>query len=241
MYLPSRLTPGGKVYELVSSSEAEGGIVYLVALSEKFDYGWSTQIQLPHPFASVFLALPTGDFLIAGVLDEGNRQRLPFAGIYGSDGQLKYQLDLAKPSGMAADDPKYADSTPAVMGMPFGGDGNIYLLRQGSPPEVYVISQLGKLIRTFQPQLPFEGARAGDLYAAQNRILIVYHSPEPAKGEPKVQRKTIFALYDMYEGRPIANYVAPADGMPMCFDGVEMTFLRTSRDGHFSIARAQLR
>lgn len=184
-------------------------------------------------------AFLSGEFLISGIQEvraEGEgAKRIPYTVIVDRSGRsvakvsLPEDVDLnQKPSSTktagqsvpAADPISAIDLGNAVA----GADGNIYLVRHGPSPKVYVISPAGAVLRNFQVDTPVDGALMfGVQYVVGNRLVFDFG----VKLESGRGWQQIISLVDGETGGRLYDYYLPEGRMEVfsCYSPNRFVFL----------------
>lgn len=203
------VTPDGELYALVFAANELTRYVLVF----KSDGSYKTKIKLDPGFSWVPSALavfPNGNLLVTG--QEYDRDpkapKLPFTGIFRSDGKLLKELNLADDSALqdmaVAQDsrvvsPALPTSNRAVSWSQIEAarDGNLYLMRWMSPAIVYVISPGGHVVRRFTVDPGNVNLKPASMHISGNRIAFLFYQPQSME---KVMR-----VVDL-EGNELANY-----------------------------------
>ncbi|MEJ2009292.1 MAG: hypothetical protein P8Z30_14245 [Acidobacteriota bacterium] len=119
-----------------------------------------------------------------------------------------------------------------------GLDGNIYLLRAGSPARLYAVSSGGEvlgehLVRPPKPDMwPMQASPTNE-----GRLFVEFSQAPTGPRNPHIG--SAFALIDPQTGKIVETYDAPAKaGIPACMDPQnELLFLRSDKSGRLEIAK----
>jgi len=235
----------GEVYELLSARKNRS---FLVAFRADGEVDEKAEIAIGRPLnLSHIVALAGGRVFVSGSLagDElGRNAGKPFNAILDDGGNLIREITLkddASPKEAKTADPN-GDANPAVRwGRAVGGDdGNIYVMRQGAPAVVYVVSPGGGLVRKLKIASPLEKAQAIDLRVNRGRLAIEFSLPDA----PDVS-DTRIRVADAYTGRSIADYaITPQMSEAVaCYqnDGNDRFTFLGSTDGWPAIVQASAR
>ena len=249
------LTSNGNVYQLADLRDSRDRVV--ISYGKDGRYKSATKLQAPHgaeDWNEMQIAVfPSGDFLIAGSIhDPDSRVRLPFTGIFDSNGTIKREVALpddAELQKMAeAGDPRviapghsYMNRAVELGYAEAASDGNIYVMRRISPAIVYAISPGGEVVRRFTVDPSVADYAPLSMHIAGDRIAILFREPQIGKELVKVT--------DL-EGTEIATYTEPVKddqgvlGSALaCYsqNPERFTFLFTSDDGYLGFRVAEPR
>lgn len=238
----------GRLYEFVmgTDEETKEGLQYLVAFTADGDYMWKSPVK-PLMRPTVFLSLPSGDFLIAGVRIEKEYKGKGVIGLFGRDGELKRSLksqgddpEPGKKANPSTQKVEWTNPTIELAEAKLGGDGYIYFRRGSSPPVIQVLDTTGELVKALTLMEPFPQAEVNEFWVSGGRLFVAYQGPttKDEKGKPHV--RTLFSLYDAGSGELLANYASKSGGSVVCFDARDITELTVAPDGRFAIAHAPL-
>ncbi len=225
--------PDGHLYEIVRTVADHSATLYLVEFSSDGHYLSKSKFTDSNWVPQAFLPLRSGDFLITTTVVERDKPQRTSAGIYDSDARLK------RPIKLSAAEP---DTQGALVMTPsrdaqVGRDGNIYLLRRTSPPEVQVVSESGDVLRKLKLAPPIPNSTVGDFFVGDRGLLVEFQT-EPSKDAPHPNR---LALYDPTDGTLWRSYyLPPRSGFPACLSGSELTILTPSH-GYFAISTAEIK
>ena len=102
-------------------------------------------------------------------------------------------------------------------------DGNVYLMRPGPTPLVYVISPTGSVFRRIEISAPAEGFRATAIKPAAARIAIEFVKDNP-EGTGSIY---VYSVFDAHTGERVADYSSTpeAGGAWACYTPDEFTFI----------------
>jgi len=204
---------------------------------------------------------------IEDVEAEGKSGSRPFTGIFGRGGSyigpVVLPNDVAPPEGMpkpmvvksgkpygtqgpgkATNHPRELKPgslwAPEIIGSLMAGslDGNIYLLRAGSPARLYAISSDGRVVGEHLVRPPKPDMWPMQVSPTNEGRLFVEFSQAPT-GPRNPQIGSAFALVDPQTGKIIETYDAPSKaGIPACMDPEdELLFLRSDKSGRLEIAK----
>lgn len=223
------VTENGEVYELLKLWKSRSFVMIFSGdgqMASKAELVTRQPVNLSH-----IVALPQDRFFVTGSVagdETGKGAGKPFNAIFDSSGKLLRQITLkgdSKPKETKPED-HVGDANPAIKwGRAVGGDdGNIYVMRQGSPAVVYVVSQAGTVVRTLKVPPPVTNASGTQLAINQGRIAIEFSIPEATDVSD-----TRIRVVNAQTGQKIADYsITPEIGEAVaCFrDDGGLTFLR---------------
>lgn len=180
------VTPDGEVYVHVESETAPHRFILVF----KSDGSYSTTIKPETGFSmvpSTIAIFPNGNLLMTGnKLDRNSKLFIvPFTGIFRSDGKLLKEITLEQneslPDTSAMKDLKPGQPLPIISNRAVAWghtepakDGNIYIMRWGSPASFYAISPGGEVVKRFTVD---PGSSAYDPYhmhISGNRIAVQF-------------------------------------------------------------------
>ncbi len=206
-------TPDGEVYVSVGIETAFTR--YLLVY--KPDGTYKSNIKLDTSFAlqPVSLAVfSNGNILITGLtLDRASKMFIvPFAGIFRSDGRLLKQIALeaeeklpnvpAEKDRPAGPLPVYSNRAVAWGQMRASKDGNVYILRWGSPAKIYAVSASGEVVKRFSVDPGDSNLQPRGMYLSGSRIAILFWDSSTKKKTLSVVDNDgqAVASYDLHEG-----------------------------------------
>lgn len=223
--------------------------VYLIAYAGRermihvfaSDGSYKRKITLDAPFLvspDKLAVFPSGEVLVAGYKSNPKTPRTLFTGIFSSSGQLIKELALPDDAELRrlAEKGDRQLSDPAAPGINFavsrgwagaGADGNVYLMRWGSPALFYAISPAGKVVRRFAISAGKPGLMPAMVHVTGNRIAVFFRSNET--------KEKLIKVVDL-EGEEVAEYIFEADrvGRPLgagfsCYvpEGEQFVFIGT--------------
>lgn len=224
-------------------SEAQTAIV---RFSSDGDY--DSTIKINAPFIAWKLGVfPSGEFLLSGLKEEqgkGEPRGVSAIGVFSSTGdvvkvfsphedvKLNYDADTKtfETEGLAA-----IGTSPIAP----GEDGNIYLMRPGSKPSIYVISPAGTVIRRLAITPPHDGFRAWDMRIGGGRIVVEFVQKHD---DTTRSDRVTYSIFDS-EGARVIDYLSSTEvgGHLACYTPNGFTFLAPSPSGRLAIRRASLR
>jgi hypothetical protein len=206
------------------SLDQDGRVYQLADLHDKLDravvvYGkdgsYKSTIKLDFPpgahdwYATQIAVFPSGDLLIAGsVHDPTKASRVPFTGIFGSDGSLKRQIvltddgDLEKlaESGdprVVAPERSFSNTAVDLGRAEAADDGNVYVMRRMSPAIVYAVSPAGEVVRRFEVDSGDSDFTPISMHIGGSKIAVLFWD---ARSE-----KALLRVLDL-QGRSLASY-----------------------------------
>jgi hypothetical protein len=192
-------------------------------------------------FPSMFVALPNGEFFLAGVeySNKKGQPDRPFMAMIASDGSIKEKFNRKAPSltkeeeAAGAVDPAIQEGTAVL-----GDDTNIYMLEATKPASVAVIASSGRRVRTVKIKPPFDQAKPVAMMVSANVILVQYQGTTP-DGTGVLE----YVTYDASDGALKTRFRPTFKGSPVCWeDGHRLTVLTMDRpSGKFAVGWADLR
>lgn len=210
--------PDGDLYVLAFAAEELARYVLVF----KPDGTYKTKIKLDPGFAwipSAIAVFPNGSILATGqeYARDRNAPKLPFTGIFRSDGKLLKELNLEDDNAIQdmanGHDPRVTSvvtptSNRAISWSQIESakDGNLYLMRWLSPAVFYAISPSGQVIRRFVVDSGNPDFRPAAMHISGNRIAILFYQPQ--------SMEKIMKVVDL-EGHELSTYVElREDGKP---------------------------
>jgi hypothetical protein len=189
-----------------------------------------------------------GAFLVSGLRFVGRDQGVQFApyiAVFDNSGRQVRAVNGEEP----LITPPQIPGSPSAGSTPSGpefsiaeSDGTeVYLLRQGSQPTVFVISPAGLTERTLRLAAPRPDLRVGAFRAGNGRLLVEYVQP---KAYPNGNAAYHMVLYDSVTGESLVTFARAQDlpGILACADWRGgFTFLSADADGRPSLVRARLK
>jgi hypothetical protein len=188
---------------------------------------------------------PSGELLVSGI--NGPYNRTPVTAVFTADGKLIKQIyEPEDEDGRKRADAGEAGFRPADMessndfvvrgDAELGSDGNVYLLRAGSPALIYVISAKGEIQRKLRIPSPDSGLTAERLKSAPGSLAISFLRPGMNTGTIEVVD---------FKGRHVAT-LASSDqrmypGLLGCYSPKGFTFLSLEEGGNVRIATAAMK
>lgn len=155
------------------------------------NFGWVPSMVAP--FGS-------GDLLVSGLKynpDGADLPRLPFTGIFSSNGTLLKELTLVDDAHIR-DLATSGDERVVPAGHPLGNsavergameparDGNIYLMRNMSPAIIYAISPGGAVVRRFTVDSGSANRRPFTMHISEGRIAILFRDAQTHEQSVKI-------------------------------------------------------
>lgn len=205
-------TPDGEVYVSVGIENAFAR--YLLVY--KPDGTYKSNIKLDTPFALLPASLAVfsnGNILITGLtIDRASKMFIvPFAGIFRSDGRLLKQISLeaeeklpdvpAEKDRPAGPLPVYSNRAIAWGQMRISKDGNVYIMRWGTPAKIYAVSPEGEVVKRFSVDPGDSNFQPRDMYLSGSRIAILFVDSTMKKTLSVVDNDgQDVAFYDLREG-----------------------------------------
>lgn len=255
------ISPRGQLYELLEIQYQKGTTSVGIAV---FDADGRDASLIPIDVATVRSNLSprqvtrfvSGEFLISGIAyskesaSQKSQQR-PFTAIFGPSGKLSKEIGLSgdpdrlnMPEKPDYKNPSSIPFTAIDAGeVATGDDGNVYLLRNGDEPTVYVISPSGDVLRSFRITKPAGERISGwpTMRLALGRLAFDYYEKSSTPGDPRTH--LIVSVVDAQTGDKLWEYRL-ADGVygvPSCYNGNEFTLLTVTEDKHLALQRASAR
>jgi len=224
---------------------AQSGVVkpHIYVLHFSSDGSPSSPIRLEADFEVYsFAAFLNGNLLVSGF--ERDVQKPKDAGravteVFSSDGRVLAQLAFQQPP------PAKTAGKPDTENVTFpgldlsdaevGNDGNLYALRNSSPVLIYVISPVGKVVRTLKVGAPAEGALPEMFHVSKNRVAVSFEK----------DGSWMLVVVDTQTGGKIATYFDPGTlgNSFACYsaeDGV-FTFLDLGEGNALKVIHAEAR
>jgi hypothetical protein len=202
-------TPDGEVYVSVGIETAFTR--YLLVYKPDGTYKSNIKLETPFALQPVSLAVfSNGNILITGLtLDRESKMFIvPFAGIFRSDGTLLKQIALEPeeklPNVPAPKDrpagplPVYSNRAVAWGQMRASQDGNVYILRWGSPAKIYAVSASGEVVKRFSVDPGDSSLQPRGMYLSGSRIAILFMDSSSTK------KKTLSVVDN--DGNSVASY-----------------------------------
>lgn len=221
LFIPEA-NPDIKVYNAGHYTTTLDGEVYVsVGIETAFtryllvfkpDGTYKSNIKLDTPFALLPASLAVfsnGSILITGLtIDRASKMFIvPFAGIFRSDGRLLKQISLEAeeklPDVPAAKDrptgplPVYSNRAIAWGQMRASKDGNVYIMRWGTPAKIYAVSPEGEVVKRFSVDPGDSNFQPRDMYLSGSRIAILFV-------DTSTMKKTLSVVDN--DGQDVASY-----------------------------------
>jgi len=209
------IVPDGDFYVLAFAAEELNRYVLVF----KPDGSYKTRIKLDPGFAwipSALAVFPNGSLLVTGQEYDRDKKapKLPFTGIFRSDGKLLKELNLEDDDAihdMATDrDPRVTSVTAPTSNRAISWsqieaakDGNLYLMRWLSPAVFYAISPSGHVVRRFVVDSGNPDFRPAAMHVSGNRIAILFYQPQ--------SMEKIMKVVDL-EGHELSTYAELREG-----------------------------
>lgn len=236
----------GGLYQIAQSGVVKPRI-YVLHFSS--DGSPSSPIRLEADFEVYsFAAFLNGNLLVSGFerdVRNPNDAGRPVTEVFSADGRLLARLSFDPPpepaktagktgvkaAGEAGKSAPALDLADAEVGV----DGNLYAMRNSSPALIYVISPVGKVVRTLKVKAP--GAMPGTFHVSRNRLAVSFGNDD--------SQSQMLVVTDAQTGRRIATYFdAGSLGTSFaCYsadDGV-FTFLALGEGNALEVIRAEAR
>jgi len=222
------VTPDGELYQWVGTKTE----ITRYVLVFKPDGSYKSNIKLDPGFAwmpASIAVFPNGNLLMTGQrLERKSKQFiLPFTGIFRSDGKLLKSVALEEnekiPEAPSIEDmpspmPVYSNRAVAWGQVQPANDGNIYIMRWGSPAGFYAVSPGGEVVKRFTVDPGDPGYQPMQMHIAGSRIALLFRHPDthdymmkivdldgkelaayeiPQKEQPKDDPLAVFACYSL--------------------------------------------
>jgi hypothetical protein len=252
----------GDFFLLVTTGRGEGNPLEVAVVSFDRDGTFKSKVNLEISgtlVPSKLIVFPSGNFLVTGRLATilnppevpapGNHFE-PFTGIFDGSGRLVKRITLPgdvephvnnSQHGGGQQSPETTSSSLEEISLgqiALGDDGLIYIMRRTQKPKVYVLTQLGDVVRHFEVDVPSNYASPQEMqYGTGGKLAFLF--TEQGKDE-KSQRIT-FAVVDAQNGHTEAYYDArPNIGAAFaCYGPGGFTMLGSTEDGHLAIKTAK--
>jgi hypothetical protein len=231
----------GQVYQLVFPAKEITRYVF----TYKSDGTYKSKIKLLPGFGWVpasFAVFPSGDLLLTGerFVHRDKEPRLPFTGIFSSDGTLLREVNLQDDESLHAMTESGENRAISWSDMQAAKDGNIYFMLWLSPAIISAISPGGAVIRRFSVDPGDPSYTPNAMHISENRIAVLFLEHETLN--------EIIKVVDL-KGKELATYNEPeVEGKSAlgpvfaCYttNPERFTFLGTSNDYklQFRIAEA---
>jgi hypothetical protein len=239
--------PDGGLYQIATVGVARPQI-YVLHFSS--DGSPSTPIRLDVDFQPFqFAAFANANLLASGFqrdLQNRTDPGRPYTAVFSADGRLLAQLSLEPPpepahaTAKSAVKPAVSDSRTSTPTLDLSDaepspDGNIYALRRSSPALIYVISSVGKILRTLKIKSPADGVMPNTFHVSANRVAVSFW-------DDSVNSQTL-VVTDAQTGRRIATYsdagtLGPSFACYSADEGV-FTFLHLGEGNTLEVIRAE--
>jgi hypothetical protein len=195
-----------------------------------------------------FAAFTDGSFLVSGVkrdLRNKSDAGSSFTAVFLADGRELAQLTFPDPkidqppakaaSKAGAEDATRVHPVLNLAEAEVGGDGNLYVMRPGSPVLVYVISSNGKIMKTLKVTNPLEGSLPSAFHMSANRLAISFW-------DNRTEAQAV-VVADAQTGEKIATYGAAAELGPSfaCYSANEgvFTYVKLGEGNSLLVLRAE--
>jgi len=182
------VTPDGELYIHVESKTPPHRYILVF----KSDGSYSTTIRPETGFSvvpSTIAIFPNGNLLMTGnKLDRKSKLFIvPFTGIFRSDGKLLKEITLEQeehlPDTSAMQNLKPGQPLPVISNRAVGWghtepakDGNIYVMRWGSPASFYAISPGGEVVKRFTVDPGSSSYDPDNMHISGNRIAVEFRN-----------------------------------------------------------------
>ncbi len=238
------VSPDGDVFQVAFGDNKK---YYVISFAKdgsvKSTIKISADAFIPYFTPYQIVVFKSGEMLLSGQGGDGGHT--PFTAVFDASGKLiKKVVDeedahLAKraetgSAGAVPDNSNYGNSAVTFGEAVAGSDGNVYLMRSGSPASVLAISPHGDIIRKFKvlPDDPLQTAVS--MKAAPGRLAIAFRKQDA----PGMSIKTI----DL-EGNPVAAYVSQDHRLPAaffsCYAPPQFIFAQANAKGYVLVHKAE--
>jgi hypothetical protein len=229
--------PAGTVYALVGTHDdgKEGDKQPLAPqyFIERFNSDGSTDsvdhLNYPPGTGAVGLDLShfgvfhDGTFILAGMQWDTSNGVEPFTAVYSSNG--KFIRSVALPDDVPGDQTLKAQhassgqrdaAISAIMlgSMVSSPDGNVYLLRNSQPGQLYGVDSSGEVVKHFQLSPPSPGLDVSSAgLAGEDSLLLYFGHPPPEHPGEKPISEWLVGLFNTVSGQFDAVYKLPTKGL----------------------------
>jgi hypothetical protein len=200
-------------------------------------------------YATQISVFPSGDLLVAGsVHDPEKTARVPFTGIFGSNGSLKKKVTLTDDDDLEklaeSGDPRVVapersfSNTAVELGQAEAADdGNVYVMRRMSPAIIYAVSAAGEVVRRFEVDTGDSGFMPISMHIGGSNIALLFWDPQAQKTRLKVldlQGHSLKTYDDALGADSLGLALACYSPSPERF-----TFLSTDENGFLELKMAE--
>lgn len=180
------------------------------------------------------VAFATGDFLLAGRKEKRTKEGVssrPFVGVFDREGKKVKDLSLEGEERFAKEMSDVGNKGPAgnesfqaidLSRLVLGPEGNAYLMRFTSPPQLHVIDPSGNVVKSFRIDPPLPGMLSYGIQASANYIAVRFRPPTGGGG---VLIKTVSPL----TGEQINLFSTDVSGAFACYTAPDRFHFLTSR------------
>jgi len=237
------VTPDGEVYVPVGSKTS----IYWRILVYKSDGSYSTNIKPDAgvPVAPATVAVfPNGNVLMTGnKLDRNSKLFIiPFAGIFRPDGKLLKKITLEQeehlPDTSAMRNLSPGQPMPVISNRAVdwgqtqpASDGNIYIMRWGSPAQFYAVSPGGEVVKRFSVDPGSSSFDPDRMHISGGRIAVVFRS---------ASSNEIMKIVDL-DGQELENYEISPSGSKAEPLGVFACYTQSPERFTFAITNEDLK
>lgn len=230
---------GGRLFALLGD-QSEGEVRLWLAEFDRQGVAVTKSLFARSFFPSVLAPLSPDRFYVAGLNKplgpSSTGKERPIAGVFDSEARLVKDLTMKSEAG------KIEGIIGAHLGdASLGPDGMLYVLKASAEPVVTVLTPAGEVARRFQLRPPLPGAQAYELHALEGRFIVSYQWSKLQKFAEGVEARSVYTVYNLYDGEPIVNYTNQVRGIPACFNEDAITFLTTTPSGFFGLLSVPLR
>jgi hypothetical protein len=223
--------------------QAKGRQGYVVRFGSDGKYDKTIHLEAPDLAPRYLAVFDTGELLVTGFAGhyEGKRwSGVAYTAIFDRSGRSPLEVKLA------------GDASVDVAGLPpgtegwkqlserraamedallegdvlSGWDGNVYVVRGGHPPAVYVLTPSGTLLRRMKLEPPAPGVEPMMESLSRGRLVVGYgkvsHGPGAVMGPPE-----LYSVYDALSGERLYDYKGPKEdlGFFACYTGNDFVFV----------------
>jgi len=235
------VSPSGEVFQVGINEKSLA--IYLIDFFPDGSVKSTTQIAAEafHPYQMA--VFKSGQILLSGI--KGEQGRTPFTAVFTSTGKMikevvdKNDKELEKRASGEEPVPGFQKSSFGNRAVQFGeaisgSDGNVYLLRSGSPALVYAVSPHGDVVRKFTVDAGDPELMAVSMKAAPGQLAVAFGRQN--EGGTFVQVTDLeghsVASYGTNDGRLTAQFLS-------CYVSHALVFTTRNSDGFVEFNKAE--
>lgn len=225
---------GEKQKQYVISFAKDGSVKSTIEIADRL---------IPYFTPYQMAVFKSGEILLSGQGGDGGHT--PFTAVFDASGKLIKKVtdeddaELGKradagETGMTPGNSNYGNAAVTFGEAVAGSDGNVYLMRSGSPALILAVSPHGDIVRKFKVNSDDPALIAVSMKAAPGRLAFAFRKQDAVGATIKVTD---------FEGNAVATYVSNDRRMPAaflsCYSPPDFTFTQSNTKGFVLVHKAE--